>query len=181
MQTSLKHTLILAILVLSMLGILDAGYLTLEHYSDALPSCSVSIWVDCGRVLDSEYAVIAGIPVALLGLLFYSSMLGLALMRLTVEKQVWSIKDFLWSLVEKYVNRTWTLERILFYLQLTLAGIAGLVSTGLIYVQVGIIGSICLYCMFSALLSYTMLTVTLIEYFKIVRKHEQLPFPSDRG
>ncbi len=116
-------------LLLVVLGILDAGYLTWEHYSQSIPPCSTSIFVDCGRVLDSTYAVLFGIPLALLGALHYAVMFVLAIAAFTSGKRLF--------------------RRFLFFS--TAVGI--LVSVYLVYLQLGIIGAICLYCMASALIS----------------------------
>ena len=66
-----KGTLFQILLVLATLGVVDAGYLTYEHFANTLPTCSGSIFVDCGKVLKSPYSVIFGIPLTLLGLIDY--------------------------------------------------------------------------------------------------------------
>jgi len=68
-----------AALALAGLGI--AAYLTYTHYSKSAIACPTS---GCETVQSSSYAVIAGIPVALLGLIGYLVILvGLALPRET--------------------------------------------------------------------------------------------------
>ena len=54
--------------VVSFLGFADATYLTLEHFLNRIPPCSIG---GCETVLTSDYAVIAGIPLAVMGMLFY--------------------------------------------------------------------------------------------------------------
>src|SRR5699024_7132303 len=100
---NLRRNFILAILFIAVLGILDASYLTYEHYSKSIPPCSTSIWVDCGKVLSSKYSMVGPFPLSLLGLVFYSSMFGLAAVRLVVEKEM-TVKDMLWRMVEKYAR-----------------------------------------------------------------------------
>jgi uncharacterized membrane protein len=56
-------------------GIAIAGYLTWAHYADATVVCVAS--GGCETVQESSYAEIAGIPVALLGLVGYAIVLGL--------------------------------------------------------------------------------------------------------
>jgi len=43
------------LLILALLGIADAGYLTLEHFRMIVLPCPAhpSIWIDCGAVLRS--------------------------------------------------------------------------------------------------------------------------------
>lgn len=62
-----------AALVLSALGIAIAGYLTAIHYADVDPVCNIAH--GCKKVQTSEYAELAGIPVALLGLIGYVGIL----------------------------------------------------------------------------------------------------------
>ncbi len=61
-------------LVLAGLGIGVAGYLVYVHYADVDPVCNIAH--GCHKVQTSEYAKLAGIPVALLGLLGYIALLG---------------------------------------------------------------------------------------------------------
>lgn len=56
-------------------GLAVAGYLTWAHYADTQVVCVVG--GGCETVQKSEYSEIAGVPVALLGLLFYSAILVL--------------------------------------------------------------------------------------------------------
>jgi uncharacterized membrane protein len=61
-------------LVLAVLGIGIAGYLVYVHYADIDPVCNIAH--GCHKVQTSDYAKLAGIPVALLGLLGYVALLG---------------------------------------------------------------------------------------------------------
>ena len=56
-------------------GITVAGYLTWAHFGDEAVACIAGS--DCETVQESEYAEVAGIPVALLGLIAYSVVVGL--------------------------------------------------------------------------------------------------------
>lgn len=62
-----------AFAVLAAIGLAVAGYLTIVHYAGAEPVCALS--GSCEKVQSSEYAKLAGVPVALLGLLGYASIL----------------------------------------------------------------------------------------------------------
>jgi uncharacterized membrane protein len=73
--------LVLASAVLAVVGAGIAGYLTYTHYSRSAIACPTS---GCETVQTSSYAVVAGVPVALLGLIGYLVILvGLALPRET--------------------------------------------------------------------------------------------------
>jgi uncharacterized membrane protein len=61
-------------LVLAVLGIGVAGYLVYVHYADVDPVCNIAH--GCHKVQTSEYAKLAGVPVALLGLIGYVVLLG---------------------------------------------------------------------------------------------------------
>jgi uncharacterized membrane protein len=56
-------------LVLAILGLGIAGYLTYVHYANVDPVCNIAH--GCHKVQTSQYAKLAGVPVALLGLLGY--------------------------------------------------------------------------------------------------------------
>jgi uncharacterized membrane protein len=62
-----------AIAALAMLGLAISAYLTWVHYAGIEPVCS-SI-SDCERVQSSDYAELAGIPVAVLGVVGYAALL----------------------------------------------------------------------------------------------------------
>ncbi|HEV8152690.1 MAG TPA: vitamin K epoxide reductase family protein [Solirubrobacteraceae bacterium] len=64
----------LAVLVLALVGLGIAGYLTYVHYAELEPVCGLG--GDCERVQTSDYADLAGIPVALLGLVGYALILA---------------------------------------------------------------------------------------------------------
>jgi uncharacterized membrane protein len=134
------------LLIVALLGFADATYLTVEHYQGVIPPCSVVS--GCETVLTSAYSVIAGVPVSLLGAVFYFIVLV-------------GVFSFLES--KKTVLLKWSL---LF----TIFGI--LFSLWFIYVQAFILGAWCLYCLGSALTS-TILFVTAC----ISLKKYQTPLP----
>ena len=75
----MKRRLDLVTLLLSLVGIVLAGYLTIVHYRENLLVCGIS---SCHTVQASKYAVFLGIPVAVLGLAMYVALAILALVRL---------------------------------------------------------------------------------------------------
>jgi uncharacterized membrane protein len=66
-------------LVLAVLGVLVAGYLVYVHYAGVEPVCNIAH--GCHKVQTSAYAKLAGVPVALLGLIGYVVILGALLIR----------------------------------------------------------------------------------------------------
>jgi uncharacterized membrane protein len=65
----------IAVAVLALAGIAVAGYLTWVHYADLDPICAGG-GGGCEEVQNSDYAELAGVPVALLGLIGYASILA---------------------------------------------------------------------------------------------------------
>jgi uncharacterized membrane protein len=55
-------------------GLAIAAYLTIVHYTGGEPVCGIAH--GCTTVQQSDYAELAGVPVALLGLLGYAAILG---------------------------------------------------------------------------------------------------------
>lgn len=68
-----------AAIVLSLLGIGVAGYLTYVHYAELSPVC-VGGGGGCAKVQASDQSELLGVPVALLGLLGYVVLLGCSLL-----------------------------------------------------------------------------------------------------
>jgi uncharacterized membrane protein len=64
----------LAAIVLAVLGLGVAAYLTYVHYEDIHPVCGLG--GDCVKVQTSEWSKLAGIPVAVLGLIGYAVILA---------------------------------------------------------------------------------------------------------
>lgn len=64
---------LITFVAIALIGFADSAYLTAEHFRGSIPPCSVV--EGCEQVLTSSYAVIAGIPVALLGMLYYAALL----------------------------------------------------------------------------------------------------------
>jgi len=66
--------------VASVLGLGIAGYLTFEHFtSSSSLACADNGVVNCLKVTTSSYSAVAGVPVALLGLVYFAVMLVLQL------------------------------------------------------------------------------------------------------
>ena len=62
-------------LTVCVIGLLDAAYLTFEHYTQsATLACSETATINCLKVTTSSYADVFGIPFAVLGLVFFVGM-----------------------------------------------------------------------------------------------------------
>jgi len=67
-----------AIACACLVGMAIAAYLTYVHYSHTAPVCTTG---GCEKVQKSKYAELAGVPVALLGLITYVFLFGTAFVR----------------------------------------------------------------------------------------------------
>ena len=144
----MKQYLPYMILGLILVGVYDAGYLTLEHYRDMIPPCGVNdIFADCGRVLRSEYAVLFGVPLSLLGLVHYLVLFGISVFVIRFRKPLTTY----WLLLQ------------------TKAGL--LFSLYLVYLQLFVIHAICPYCMLSALVSTL---IFILVHFHFYRERKTL-------
>ena len=63
----------LALVVVSVAGIAVSGYLTYIHYEGIKPVCGLG--GNCEKVQSSEWSKLAGVPVAVLGLVGYAAIL----------------------------------------------------------------------------------------------------------
>jgi uncharacterized membrane protein len=73
------RTLQRALLILTFVGIGIAGYLTYVHYKGLSPICAIN--QGCEKVQSSKYAKVGGVPVPLIGLIGYLTILGSLLVR----------------------------------------------------------------------------------------------------
>lgn len=69
----------------ALIGLADALYLTSQHYAGIIPPCYVT--TGCETVLTSAWNKIAGIPVSLLGAIYYALICTLATYFLIVKKK----------------------------------------------------------------------------------------------
>ena len=92
----------IVLLVLAFIGFADATFLAAEHYRGVIPPCSIG---GCETVLNSKYAAIFGVPVSLLGALYYLTIAVLLFIYFDTKKEVFlkiplhiSITGFIFSL-----------------------------------------------------------------------------------
>lgn len=65
----MKNKSFILLLILAILGFFDSSYLTLTHYKNIAPPCEIA--KGCETVLTSQFSTIAGIPVALVGAIYF--------------------------------------------------------------------------------------------------------------
>jgi len=67
-------------LPLAVIGLAVSGYLTYEHYSASTTlACPDTGAIDCVKVTSSAWSELVGVPVALLGLLYFVAVVALCL------------------------------------------------------------------------------------------------------
>lgn len=115
------------LLIFALLGFFDASYLTIQHFQHAIPPCTIG---GCETVLTSSYAIIFGIPVALVGAGFYGVII------------------FLSGLFIQTKNKTIAL------LLFILCSLGLFVGIGLIFLQAYVLHAWCYYCLFSELIDF---------------------------
>lgn len=87
------------VLLLTILGILDSIYLTIEHFVPQALLCPKIGIIDCGLVLSSQYSEILGIPIAFMALIWFFIYYALneqtyTSERLKIAKNIWRITGF---------------------------------------------------------------------------------------
>jgi uncharacterized membrane protein len=74
-----SRALRIALIAVTVLGVALASYLTYVHYAEIKPLCTAGN--ACIKVQSSIYSKLAGVPVALMGLIGYVAILGSLLVR----------------------------------------------------------------------------------------------------
>ena len=113
----------IATLVLSIVGLGIATYLTITHFDKVALVCSDSGAINCTKVTTSPQSEILGIPVAMLGLAFFIPMVALCL-------------PAAWRTADRRIH----LARLI----LSITGVAMILY--LIIAELFIIKAICLWC-----------------------------------
>lgn len=145
---NVRTGVVVAFLIVALLGFADATFLTIEHYRGEVPPCTTE---GCDTVLTSSYSSIVGIPVSLLGSLFYFAMLISAFIYL----------ESLWS---KGLVGPRQLSILKWSFFATTVGL--LASAYFVFLQAVVIGSWCQYCIGSAITS----TILFIIAVCVLRK-----------
>ncbi|CAB5121755.1 hypothetical protein D3OALGA1CA_5147 [Olavius algarvensis associated proteobacterium Delta 3] len=161
----------IAFLVLCTLGTLLSADLLRLHVrvhtdSNYHALCAISETIDCESVAFSRYAVVAGLPVALWGLIGYLVMGGLCI----------------WGLNRVRGASVWPFG-ILFLLSLS----ASLVSALLFSISAKLIHSLCILCIATSVVNFSLLALTIAELKRLkigpisALREEARQLPGRRG
>ena len=130
--------LYIAAALLSLLGLADALYLTVEHVTGQSVKCTIIS--GCSEVLSSPYAVVAGIPLAAIGAAAYFAVFSLATLAAFGYRAAGTLLT--------------PLITAMFF-----------VSIWLIYLQAFVIREFCQYCLLSAAITTVLLVVVVVGRF----------------
>jgi uncharacterized membrane protein len=142
--------------VLSALGVLVSGYLSVKRFTGGSLACTR--WAECDVVNNSVYAKIYGVPVAFIGLAGYLVIMCLALAALQTEGAT----------------------------QRRLLGLGFLLALGgfgfcvyLTYLELYVIEAICAWCVVSAILITLLTIVASVNFWRRARQPlDTSPTPS---
>jgi len=122
--------------VLSLAGLADAVYLTVEHLTGRSVRCTVTN--GCSEVLGSPYAVIGGYPLALFGALAYFTAFSLA------------------TLAAFGSHRAGNLLTVLVVLMFAM-------TLWLLYLQAFVLNAFCQYCLLSAAITSLLVVIVIAK------------------
>ena len=132
-----QHRLLYALAALvSLVGLADAIYLTIEHLSGRSVRCTIVS--GCSEVLSSEYATVGSVPLAMIGAAAYFTVFSLAV--LAAYSYKWAAK--LLTLV---------------------VGLMFITTLWLLYLQAFVIKHFCQFCLLSALATFVLTVLTIIS------------------
>ena len=124
--------------IVSLVGLADAIYLTVEHISGRSVRCTLS---GCSEVLSSPYASVRGIPLAAIGAIAYFTVFSLA-----------TLAAFGYRIAGKLLT--------------FIVGAMFLTTLWLLYLQAFVIGHFCQFCLLSALVTTTLTVLVLAALYQ---------------
>ena len=128
--------------LVSLLGLADAIYLTVEHISGRSVRCT--LLSGCSEVLSSPYATVRGVPLALIGAASYFTAFSLA-----------TLAAFGYQLAGKFLA--------------LLVSSMLLITLWLLYLQAFVIGHFCQFCLLSAAVTIILTALVAISRKQKVR------------
>lgn len=126
----------MALMLIALAGIGVSIYVTILHYAHVAPVCSDNGAINCQKVLTSPQSVFLGIPVPLYGLFYFVAMFVLCVPRL------W--RTTLWWVP---------------WLRLAGSAVGILFALRLIYEELFVIRSLCLWCTSAHVLAFAMFVI----------------------
>lgn len=140
-----KNIILMLLGIVALAGLFDAMYLTVTHYTNALVPCNFTH--ACETVLTSSYSEILGVPIAALGMVFYTVVLSASIFFVQHKTYHWWLSAW---------------------------GVIGLLSTiYLLYIQAFVLNAFCQYCLLSAFTSILIFVLTSVLYLsskEVVKK-----------
>lgn len=129
-----RKTLLVLLIVLATLGLADSIYLASKAATNTPLFCDIGAGLDgCNIVAQSPYSQIYGIPLAYLGVVFYSLLLIASVVALGKN------------------------HRIVHRALLAVAALGALFSAVFLYIQFALIQALCIYCIASAAFAFVAL------------------------
>lgn len=141
------------LLVLALVGAGIAIYLTTVHYAQVPLFCSAQGVINCERVTSSSYSVIPGtmIPITLPGL-------------------AWFVVSALLALLGLRQRHRWIRGA-----QLAWAILGMLVVLYLVYVELVLLHTLCLWCTAVHVIVFISLLLTMVEWYRTSQRGEDTP------
>jgi uncharacterized membrane protein len=128
--------------IVALIGLADAIYLTVHHYTAVPVPCSII--EGCEQVLTSAYSEIGGIPLAAFGAAAYFVAFSLAVLAAFGDRRLWTVFGIQTILMSAF-------------------------TTWLLYVQGALIGAFCQFCLISAITTFTLYLLYLASVFRASR------------
>lgn len=145
-STQRSTRILFVIAVLSLVGLVIAGYLSYAHFNDRVLVCAIG---GCETVQSSRYATIGSIPIALLGTGMFALLFTLAVIRLSRGVTVVSPETasaIAWGTL---------LAAVLYYLYLT-------------YLEVFVLHAICQWCVLSSMVALALFALESANLWRVV-------------
>lgn len=124
--------------IAALVGLGDALYLTINHYTGEKVPCSVT--GGCEQVLTSAWSEIGGIPLSIFGAVAYFIAFSLAVLVAFGNRKLWILYG-------------------------ALAAVMTAFSAFLFYLQASVIGAFCQFCLLSAATSTTLFVLFVLSRF----------------
>ena len=121
--------------LVSLVGLADAIYLTVEHLSGRSVRCTIVS--GCSEVLSSSYAVVGGVPLAMIGAAAYFTVFSLAVLAAYSYKSAAKLLALVVGLM--FITTLW-----------------------LLYLQAFVIKHFCQFCLLSALVTFALTALVAI-------------------
>lgn len=123
----------------SLIGLADSIYLTVEHLSGRSVRCTLVS--GCSEVLSSPYATLRGVPLAAIGAIAYFTVFSLA-----------TLAAFGYGGLGRLLT--------------PIVGAMFLTTLWLLYLQAFVIGHFCQFCLLSALVTTTLLLLLIAAHYQ---------------